>query len=552
MKRSHLILAWLLLLVPALSIGIVALRLLARERENIAMMTRASAMQQAEAAAEGIDLAVGDVKDGLIRTLRGIAPDEGLVEALQAWQQGNPLVRNVFVIRLPDRVVLPDPDRPANQEEGGFLERYQALLSGRVPWQAPALDLPGPPAPVPVESSAYRASRKTLYQTAQQRAAIGAAGEAPPVAPPAGWLTWTWENRTHLLGWVEGGGYRYGVELEMVAMMSQLVGSLPAPALADGVLALLDDNGAVVYQRGAAVLDAETPELAAAQIGPALPHWQVSLYAPAGAAPATGRAAMTILSGLLVGSFVAAIVLGGSLLLWQAHRNLLDARQKTSFVSNVSHELKTPLTTIRMYAELLGEGRVSDGQKRRRYLDVIVEESRRLTRLVNNVLDFSRLEQGRKQYHPEPLDLASSVRGLLDTQLPRLTAAGLKVEASIPDRPVPVLVDRDTLEQVLLNLVDNAIKYAAAGGGLTVAIEGDGRLDVCDRGPGIPPAHRERIFEQFHRVDNSLTAAQPGSGLGLSIARRQMRDLGGDVTYEPRAGGGACFTVRFPPVPARC
>jgi signal transduction histidine kinase len=128
--------------------------------------------------------------------------------------------------------------------------------------------------------------------------------------------------------------------------------------------------------------------------------------------------------------------------------------------------------------------------------------------------------------------------------------AGLVVHLTLPTEPVILSSDRDALEQVLLNLLDNAVKYAAGGGWLGVELEKtpDGRaveLRIKDRGPGIPPEHRARIFETFHRVDNSLTAEQAGSGLGLSIARRIMRDLGGDILYQPEADGGSCFRVRI-------
>jgi signal transduction histidine kinase len=252
---------------------------------------------------------------------------------------------------------------------------------------------------------------------------------------------------------------------------------------------------------------------------------------------------------LVVATFLAAILLGGSLLLWQAHRNLRDAQQKTSFVSNVSHELKTPLTTIRMYAELMGENRVTDEDKRNKYMRVIVEESQRLTRLVNNVLDFSRLEQGRKSYQMERLSLGETLNAVLDTQQLRLQAAGMDLQRKIPTDPIRLNTDRDAVEQVILNLVDNAIKYAGDGGELTVEAEtGSGNciLRIMDRGAGIDAPHRAQVFEKFHRVDDSLTARQPGSGLGLTIARHLARDLGGEVACDTRVGGGMSFTLTLP------
>ncbi|MCP4727046.1 MAG: HAMP domain-containing histidine kinase [bacterium] len=226
-----------------------------------------------------------------------------------------------------------------------------------------------------------------------------------------------------------------------------------------------------------------------------------------------------------------------------------DALQKTSFVSNVSHELKTPLTSIRMYAELLFEGRVKDPEKKKNYLQVIVSESQRLTRLVNNVLDFSRLEQGSKKYHPEQIDLNEFLAEIIESHRLRLKEVGMTLETRFLGEKIIVKADRDAIEQVFINLIDNSVKYAGPGIEIVISLNVNNKgceIRVEDRGPGVPEADRHKIFEKFHRVDNSLTSKQQGSGLGLSIARKILRDLGGDLVYESRDGGGSCFVVLFP------
>jgi len=125
----------------------------------------------------------------------------------------------------------------------------------------------------------------------------------------------------------------------------------------------------------------------------------------------------------------------------------------------------------------------------------------------------------------------------------------MAVRTEIPQEPISVLTDRDALEQVLVNVLDNAVKYAAEGGQIDFSLTRTPRqveIRVMDRGPGVPSEHQKRIFDTFHRVDDSLTTRQPGTGLGLSIARRMLRDLGGDLVYEPRPGGGSSFAVRLP------
>ena len=293
-------------------------------------------------------------------------------------------------------------------------------------------------------------------------------------------------------------------------------------------------------------IKAESRPLAVTSIA-SLPHWQVAAYPTIDSGLA--GSSFLLISSLLVGTFVAAILLGGSLLLWQAHRNQVDATQKTSFVANVSHELKTPLTTIRMYAELLGEKRIVDPEKQQSYLQTIIRESQRLTRLVNNVLDFSRLEQGRKEFSSEQVDLAALLHQQLDSQLMRIEAAGMQLIRKMGWGKALIESDRDALEQIVLNLIDNAIKYAADGKLLTVELQqlkSQWVIQIKDQGPGIPIAHRHQIFAKFHRVDSSLTARQQGSGLGLSIARQLVEGLGGSLTFCPNQGGGACFEVTLP------
>ena len=246
---------------------------------------------------------------------------------------------------------------------------------------------------------------------------------------------------------------------------------------------------------------------------------------------------------------VAALLLGGSVLLIQVRRNSLEAVRKTTFVSNVSHELKTPLTTIRMYGEMLGDGIVKDEGKRKSYLETIISESQRLTRLVNNVLDFGRLERGEKTYNWEKVELGSAVGNILETQRPRLEAAGLELEWADDSEGVVAKLDPDALEQVLLNLLDNQVKYASEGKQAGVRLEKDDEsvsLEVWDLGPGIPIEQRERIFETFHRVDDSLTSNKPGCGIGLGIARKLVEDMGGQITCEANEPKGAKFRIVFP------
>ena len=254
--------------------------------------------------------------------------------------------------------------------------------------------------------------------------------------------------------------------------------------------------------------------------------------------------------GLALAALCLIIFAAGGVAFYLTRRELALAGQKSGFVSQVSHELKTPLTSIRMYSELLRDHLARLPQeKRERYLKVIADESERLTRLVGNVLDFGRLDEGRKRYHPAPVDLCelAGATGALWKEL--AAAENMTVEVRLPETAAECVVDRDSLMQVLYNLFSNALKYAGEGGklDLTLAARADGRwtIAVRDYGPGIPAAAAEKIFRKFYRVDNSLTAEVSGFGLGLAIARQLMRDQGGDLLLV-RKSPGAEFLIVLP------
>ena len=346
----------------------------------------------------------------------------------------------------------------------------------------------------------------------------------------------------------------FGAELNLNRVVDGLRGLVqPDPALQNEIcLALLDDNAKpVAISRANFQANWKRP-FVATEIGDALPHWEVAAYLvnPARLTQAAHTTRLTL--GLLIAVLVLAIGVGSWLIVRSLNAELKLARQKTDFVSNVSHELKTPLTSIRMFSELLAEGRVADAAKQRSYLNIITAEAGRLTRLINNVLDFSRMERGEKKYNFQPCDLAAVVRGIEQTFRPHLEAGGFKFICELPDAPVPVRGDADALSQVIVNLLSNAEKYSNGGKEITLQLAQrqsplpHAEIKVLDRGAGIPRGSEEKIFEKFYRAHDSLSSGVQGSGLGLTIARQIARAHGGDVVYEPRDGGGSCFSLRLP------
>ena len=210
-----------------------------------------------------------------------------------------------------------------------------------------------------------------------------------------------------------------------------------------------------------------------------------------------------------------------------------------------------------MFSELLAEGRVSDAAKQRSYLGIITAEAARLTRLINNVLDFARIERGEKKYNFQPCDLVQVVREAAETLRPHLEANGFRFECELPENPLVIQGDRDALAQVVVNLLSNAEKYSNSTREVALCVERQSsplpyvEVKTLDRGLGVPEGCREKIFEQFYRAHDSLSSGIQGSGLGLTLARQIARAHGGDVVYEPREGGGSCFALRLPLKPGQ-
>jgi signal transduction histidine kinase len=540
MNRRYVILYWLLLLIPTFVISAFLFRTLSQERTRIVQATYDTARDRAQTIAETIRLTTRGVENTINQALL-LMPTENLPAILPGLASTTDLVNQVFIWSPETGLQYPAQSTGAAHDTDRFVERYRPLFTGSVSWESASNITPSAPhRPSSVTGNSLLTS---LTQPPHGRGTVQ--------AESGGWIPWFADDRQSILGWVQRkpDDIVYGAQLDLNALLYWLINYFPDTAPEGMEYALLDGRGEVLYQTGVGKIEPGSAPDMTVSLAPYLPHWQVATYVLDSPLTAQSGQSFFLLSVLLLSIFVAAIILGGSLLTWQAHRNMMSAQQKTSFVSNVSHELKTPLTSIRMFAELLQEDRIKDPAKKAHYLKVIVAESQRLTRLVNNVLDFSRLEQGRKQYHLKEIEISGYLRYIVETQRLRIQEAGMVLDNRVPEREYKVLSDEDAVEQVLLNLLDNAIKYAAEGKELSVDLmpqKDQLRVAVMDRGPGVPAKHRSRIFEKFHRVDSSLTSRHPGSGLGLSIARTIMRDIKGDLLYEPREGGGSCFTVMIP------
>lgn len=224
------------------------------------------------------------------------------------------------------------------------------------------------------------------------------------------------------------------------------------------------------------------------------------------------------------------------------------ARLKSDFVSNVSHELRTPLSLIRLYAETLEMGRIKSPEKFQEYYQIIRKESERLTALINNILDFSRIEAGRKEYDFRETDLRELVANTLESYRYQIEQHGFTLEEKIDPVP-PMKVDREAMARSLVNLVNNALKYSQDQKYIGVNLyreNGSVKLEVIDHGIGIPNREQGKIFEKFYRVGDPLVHNTKGSGLGLSLVRHIAHAHGGEVSVDSTPGQGSKFTIQLP------
>ncbi|HWV37288.1 MAG TPA: ATP-binding protein [Vulgatibacter sp.] len=256
-----------------------------------------------------------------------------------------------------------------------------------------------------------------------------------------------------------------------------------------------------------------------------------------------------VLYGALLFLLYGAIAVGVVLTSRAVYREARLSRLKSDFVSHVGHELRTPLTSIRMFVETLRLGRVRSEEEREQCLDMLDKEAERLSGLVDRILDWARIETGRKVYRKIPIapaDLAREAVEIFDRQ--QLSPPGL-VQIEVPEGLPRIEVDRDAVEVILFNLLMNAHKYTGKEKEIRLRVRQVGKrmqFEVEDNGPGIPSSERKRIFEHFYRVDDLLTRRTEGTGLGLAISKRIAEDHGGRIDVAGEVGKGSRFVLALP------
>ncbi len=541
----------------AAALGYTALRLARHEQGMRNTEIKTAVSTRGELLARDCRSLLEEYKRKLIQKLVAARPTQS---GLSDLRFSSPFIANAFVADKHGRLLMPGDDEVFNRRFYGLF--FEAVSSTH---RASLYNV------VKVKPSSVRQaySFSKLGKSRSQRAPLPAVMKPPRLngeermttrfgrsaaGKNSGWIPWFSDNSFRPVLWARNHHDRsklVGVELETIALMGRIQVLMPQDLSKNWRLELVDGRDHLICSTGSLSRNEENGESSIECVASYpvwredFPGWRVRACLMPGwdsAAIFTVTAVTQVLSLLLV------VIAAGLIMSYLLQRELKLAGQKTSFVANVSHELKTPLTSIRMYAEMLiARKEQISAEKEERYLSIILSESERLSRLISNILDFSRTEAGCKKYHKERFSVTDVLYEVNEIWAEKMEAAGVELKLEVPVEKLPAYMDRDALFQALHNLLSNALKYAASGKEISLVIySGANRqliIEVRDRGPGIPAKAARRIFNKFYRCDNSLTAETSGSGLGLAIARRLMNDQGGTLTYLPREGGGSIFRI---------
>lgn len=349
------------------------------------------------------------------------------------------------------------------------------------------------------------------------------------------------------LSWENSNGQQMGIIVDFPAYMKSVSEKLIQKTDPDSSISLKieDNDGKIVFSRiineGAIYLSFPFPDN--------LPKWKLLLseYRP-GFFPSLFRAG----SGIYLLIFILIIlfmILGFAFTIYTLNVELRLNKLKSEFISNVSHELKSPLTSIRMMTEMLHNNRVKTDERKSAYYSAMLEESEHLSHLIDNILDFSRMDEDRKKYNFVDLDLNELIGKFIESIRERLAESGFDIRYNHPDQTPLIKADKDAILQVIYNLVDNAIKFSGTSREIDIdLVPKTDELQFCvkDYGIGIPAKDVEKIFDRFYRSEQPQLLGIRGSGIGLTIVKKITEAHNGHVTIESCPGKGSLFCVHLP------
>jgi signal transduction histidine kinase len=507
--RSRLVILLLALVVLPLGlIGWLGWLFWQREVAGWQLEQKNLALQALQSRQRALDEAIQTIGRQLQDLLTLAAVDH---TALAAMPSKQPLIETSFLVSKTGEVKIPDSLRPELQSESDreFLRRTASIWS-----RGNSLGI------------------QHLDESGHASVAQAAASQ--------GWHVWYHQDGPHWLCWQRAtDGSTAGFEMERMAFLSRLVGGMKTADVA-GCIRLVSPDGEILMQEGSFYPGEKETALVTLPCTVPMQHWHWQFFAASGAGQ--GPAAWSYL--LAFGGMAALFAAVGLLVCHGYQRDLREASQRVSFVNQVSHELKTPLTNIRLYVDLARESAGVEGNS---LLDVVEEETSRLSRMIHNVLTFARHEKKALDLHPTSGDLGAVVSRAVEIWRPLLARKNIAIVIENTLKQ-PACFDPDAVEQILGNILSNVEKYAASATQVEIKMAAKQKhveLSVQDDGPGISKQELPHVFDAFYRSRNDLTEGVSGTGLGLSIARALAVAQGGrlDVIEIAR---GACFVLSLP------
>ena len=494
-------------------------------------------------------------------------------DALHELPREQPLVRHAFLLNARGEMIFPKSTDVTQVDMMAFLRRTESIWESGVRLGSAAAQAKKESAAAAPRSKGVtpllEQGQETLATNNQEQATYQKKADGRPNVKVAGktgagtltlgttdntiagsgWHVWFYGSGPQMIFWQERGDKRVvGVEIEMAALLSTLVNRLSSndSPSANGLMQLTSADGkTVLHQWGKAGEDDVLAPVAQRNCAAPLGMWKIT-YCPAqDEAPRTQRGPVF----LALGGAGLAMLAVALLFLRESTRDMREARRRVSFVNQVSHELKTPLTNIRLYAEM-AQQRVEElnDDTASRHLSVVEAETSRLSRLIHNVLTFARQHRDQLTVHARTSSLDDVTQRVVNLWRPVLEAKGFALECTLA-APLSFFFDPDAVEQIIGNLLSNVEKYAEGGRFVRITTEADekkARLIIEDRGPGIPTRMREAVFAPFVRVRSDISEGVSGTGIGLSIARSLAELMLGSLALEDVKGGGSRFVLTLP------
>ena len=536
MKRRTVILIALILLLPLVALTWAMVQI----ANNEEMLVR-------QRFSEVLEERLQDVNSTIASWLESVEPDldritsidDFDVEKLRKINRTEPRLFQLFVLDNGGELLYPNPattSSPLTGTERRFLTQAARMFTGQ-----------------DFEGVVLNSEKVTEEQVASSNPSNSKFESSTPANSK--WFGWYWERGLNLIYWQRRpSGKIVGCALERSRWMADLIAEMPDTDMKtqkvdtrqvsqtfDSRIRLVNASGTPVYQWGHFQPSESAEPFCEIPVVDPLASWRLQCFVPDDQLVASGNGTWLGLAAMLA-TIALVLALSGYFLVREYARDMRSAEQQVSFVNQVSHELKTPLTNIRMYAELLErdfdqlETEVqSDSRKR---LDVILSESQRLSRLIGNVLTFARHQRDTLSLRPTEAVPGQVIEQIVDRFRPALEEKGIAIQTTSTSETAMSL-DTDILEQIVGNLISNVEKYAASGERLELdscVVDGQLTINVRDAGPGIKTSNRELVFEPFRRECNDVSSAT-GTGIGLSIARELARLHGGDLVLKESQQG---------------